>query len=197
MRARDDIDVASSRSNVDAALVVRRPATPTRPLLERVDLRAASAKLEWPPICTRCSKRAVGVASGSRSRRRWSRQECGVPSGGSRRRCVELTLLSPRLRAARGTRRTGARAALPPLIKDRQRPRRRPCVPAHARHQRQRRTPSSSPGAVAARSGRDGPRQPMLAAVAALVGGVQDGPAATQGKQKEREPRRRILPPRQ
>jgi hypothetical protein len=47
LRARDDIDVASSRRNVDAALVVRRRNSHP-PSLERLDLRTLT-KLEWPP----------------------------------------------------------------------------------------------------------------------------------------------------
>ena len=65
LRARDDIDVASARRNVDAALVVRRRNSHP-PSLERLDLRTLT-KLEWPP--TPRSARDAGVASGSLSRR--------------------------------------------------------------------------------------------------------------------------------
>ena len=168
LRARDDIDVASSRRNVDAALVVRRRNSHP-PSLERLDLRTLT-KLEWPPSAEvletlELPQEAFPAPMEPSDLLRWL-----SPS------IRELPFSPEKARAARDA--AHWRASCYASLKTDGALAAKPCFQAHERHQRLWHTPSSYDsvplGLVAMAHG------DVSAAVAALSAAYKTDPAATQ-----------------
>ena len=167
LRARDDIDVASSRRNVDAALIVRRRNSHP-PSLERLDLRTLT-KLEWPPSAEVLETLKLPEDAFPRPLEpsellRWLSPTIQEPFSPDKARAAR-DAAHWRASCYSSLKTDGALAA-------------KPCFQAHERHQRLWHTPSSFDsvplGLVAAAHG------DVSGAVAALSAAYKTDPKATQ-----------------
>ena len=167
LRARDDIDVASSRRNVDAALIVRRRNSHP-PSLERLDLRTLT-KLEWPPSAEVLETLKLPEDAFPRPLEPSELLKWLSPT-------IQEPFSPEKARAARDA--AHWRASCYSSLKSDGALAAKPCFQAHERHQRLWHTPSSYDsvplGLVAAAHG------DVSGALAALSAAYKTDPAATQ-----------------